>query len=157
MALLAGSIVTDIDLTERFPKGLVVNNTASGASPAMASTGAVVTLPSTSETITNNDSISRDYVAHARVRVSMVSGTNGLYRPLITDGATTAVGGGTEQILTNVTGGGGQVGGNTFYPFTLAPAASITVAAGGLRAAGGGTSDTFVAGVLIVIDLGASA
>ena len=156
MPLLAGSILTAADLLAGFPKGQLANNVASGASAAMSAVGAVVTLPSTSATITNNDSVTRNYIAYASVRVNMASGANGIYRPLVTNGATSALGGGTEQFHSPIAGSTGQTGASTFYAFTLAASASLTLGSGGLRVSGGGATDTFVGGRLTVLDLGAA-
>lgn len=139
------------------PLGVVADNTASGASGALATIGAIVTLPDTSATITNSTAASRTYVAHITIRANMASGSNGLYRPVITDGSTSAVSNGAAQFMATVVGSSGQVGGSHSHAFTLAASASITLGAGGLRVAGGSATDTLVSGRLIVVDHGGAA
>lgn len=138
----------------RYSLGYVDEKVASGASDALNDTVTPRTLPGTSVTISNTTGVTRRYKITAAVRFNMVSGANGLYRPLVTDGGTTSLGGGTEQVNIQVTGGSGQSGANTWHITTVASGATLTVAAGGLRVAGGGTTDTAVSGRCLVEDLG---
>jgi hypothetical protein len=153
-SFLAGQIVTAQDLNESYPIGILADLSSSGSSGAMSSIGTVVTLPSTSYTITNSTSVTRAYKVRVAVRANMAAGASGLYRPLILDATPASFAGGAEQIMCTVTGASGAVGGATEATFTLAPAGTQTVQAGGIRVAGGSATDTFQQGRLIVTDLG---
>lgn len=152
MGFLAGQILKAASL----PRGLVADLTASGASSALSSTGLTRDLPSTSTTITNTSPVTKQYNASAVVQASMAGGTNGLYRALVTNGSAVALSPNFNQFLITVTGGAGQTAGRADYAFTLAPSASITLAAGGLRVSGGSATDVLAAGSLKVTDLGPS-
>lgn len=148
----SGQIITAEQLNNETSAGtLLADLASSGASGAMTSIGTVVSLPGTEYMISNTDDVSHDYLVLASVRV--VSTAAGLYRPLVTDATPAALGGGTEQIDSSIAGAR-ATGGNTFHVVTLAAAGTQTVRAGGLRVAGGATTDTFDTGRLRVFDLG---
>lgn len=145
----------DVRLNARsLPRGWLTTLASTGASPALAAIGGVQTLPGTSYTIVNNTGMTRRYKVTASARFNMSAGAVGLYRPLVTNGATAAIGPGTTQVQTTSTGGPGQVGGHDFAIVTVNHGASLTVGAGGLRASGGGAADVITTGELTVEDIG---
>jgi hypothetical protein len=88
----------------------------------------------------------------------MDAGTNGLFRPLVTNGldggSAVALSTSPAQCFTTVTGAAGEVGNMAQYEFTLAPGATQDLGAGGLRVAGGSATDDIRIGYIYVDDIG---
>jgi len=152
MTFLAGEVVTAAKLNSEHPLGRIGTATSTGA----------VTLNDTnphdtdaSVVVNNTDTVTRRYMARSRMRFNMATGTNGIYRPAVSNGSGLNLGSTIVQLYTNVTGGPGQIGGAQEYHFTLTAGTSQTVAAAGWRVSGGGTTDTALAAAVIdVYDLG---
>ena len=153
MPWLAGEVATATKLNFEHPLGIVQTAT-SGANVTLATANVIVDTSAT-VTVTNNDTVTRSYVAEVRMRFSMSSGTNGLYRPVVSNGSAVNLGETVVQVFTNQTGGSGQPGGTQKYKFTLAASGTQVLAAAGDRIAGGSATDVALAGAVIdVTDLG---
>jgi len=137
------------------PRGFIGFQGSSGASAAFTTTATVRTLPGTVLNYTNNDpTLTRKIKVNVSVRFNMAAGVNGLYRPYVTDGGSTALSFGDEQTMNTVVGGSGQTGASDMFIFDVAPAASLTVGAGGLRVTNGSATDAMASGNIIVEDIG---
>jgi hypothetical protein len=135
------------------PRGWLTTLSSTGVSPALAAIGGVQTLPGTSYTITNNSGMTRRYKVTISARFNSAVAA-GLYRPHVTDGATTALGPGTAAVRSQGVGGPFQVGSHDIYVLTVADGATQTVGAGGLRASAGAATDVITTGDLTVEDIG---
>jgi len=138
-----------------WPLGRIYSQAGSTASGALTATGTIRRVTDTQGTITNTDGVTRRYEARVTVQFNLASGTFGLYRPIVSDGAGASLPNATtEQVATAETGGPGQVAASAWASFTLAPGASQIVCAAGLRVAHGTAADALVSGTLTVFDLG---
>lgn len=141
-------------LFDSMPLGRI-HDASGGTTGAMGSIGNVVEHPSSGTTITNSDTETRQYSAVAVMTFHMVSGTNGLYRAVITNDSLIPYTSPTyHQAMCTVVATAGEVQAMARYDFTIAASASLPINCGALRVNGGSSSDTSPAARLTIYDLG---